>query len=168
MTRADLLSRSHRHSEPPPSIMRPTSYGSGGFDNFGSFLKSVADQKRQQADGTPARPDSRLLSVRSALGSHEATPSMGGFLIQPEFSQELLKLTYDTGDVLRRVKTMISTRPDTTGLIVPMPDESARTSGKRFGGIASAWGNAGDAIQASKPKFRRAELNAKSSPGWYS
>ncbi len=65
------------------------------FRTFGEFLQAV------MMAGSPGnRIDSRLVETRAATGMGEGIPSDGGFLVQTDFASELIKRTYETGQVV--------------------------------------------------------------------
>lgn len=95
--------------------------------------------------------------VQAALGTSETVPSDGGFLVEPEYNQDLLKRIYNTGEVARRVKTlpMKSAR-----MVINAVDEDSRADGSRWGGILSYWLAEAQTYQGTKPKFREVQLVA--------
>ena len=126
------------------------------FETFGSFLTSVAHAAR---DGV--RPDSRL--VRAA-GLSEGVPADGGYLVQTDFSAELLKRTYETGILSSRVKRL-GISAASNGLKINAIDEDSRATGSRLGGIVAYWMAEAGLKTASQPKFRQMELNLKKLAG---
>ena len=125
------------------------------FKSFGEYLRSVA-----AVEGPAHRVDPRLrpLEVRAGTGLQEGVPSDGGFLVQQDFSTELLKRTYEVGEIMSRVRK-IPISPTSNGLKVNAIDETSRATGSRFGGIRGYWAAEGGVKTASKPKFRQIELN---------
>lgn len=122
------------------------------WDSFGEQLAAVVDAARPGGS-----IDSRL-SVKAAAGLSGGVPSDGGFLVETDFSTELLKRTYETGILASRCRKIpISTNAN--GLKINAIDESSRANGSRFGGVQAYWENEADATTSSKPKFRKMELN---------
>lgn len=108
--------------------------------------------------------DPRLTTRNSATGLNEGVGSDGGFLVQQDFSTELLKRAYDTGVLAPKVrKVPISTNAN--GIKINGIDESSRANGARMGGIQAYWENEADAYTGSRPKFRQIELNLKKLTG---
>ncbi|ACV64375.1 major capsid protein HK97 [Desulfofarcimen acetoxidans DSM 771] len=106
-------------------------------------------------------PDGRLderLIRGAASGMSESVPSDGGFLIQQDFTSELLKRTYETGIIASRCRKLpISTNAN--GMKINAIDENSRATGSRLGGIRAYWAAEAETVAASKPKFRQMELN---------
>jgi HK97 family phage major capsid protein len=94
----------------------------------------------------------------AASGMSEAVPSDGGFLVQKDFSAELLKRTYESGQISSRVRR-IPISSNANGIKINAIDEVSRADGSRWGGILAYWVNEADTLTATKPKFRRIELN---------
>jgi HK97 family phage major capsid protein len=130
---------------PTPSL--PTT-----FKSFGEQLLSI----RSAAMTSGGRIDPRLHGVNKraqAAGGSEAVPSDGGFLVAPEFSQDLLKRFYLTGDIFKRCTTFNITKPNRNALSFPAFDETSRANGSRLGGVEAYWENEADQLTSSKPKF---------------
>ena len=99
------------------------------FNNFAEQLvaiKAAALGKISDADSA------KLKYVAAAAGAGEALDSDGGFLIQTDFSSEILRRMYTMGAVLSRVRML-----PVTGNAIEIPgiDESSRATGSRLGGI---------------------------------
>ena len=129
---------------------------SGPFASFGEQAQAIA-----KAATPGGQVDSRLYDIRSAAtGLGETVPSEGGFLVQQDFSTELLQSSYDVGLISSRVNRLpIST--SSNGIKLPAVDETSRADGSRWGGIKSYWTNEAALKVKSKPKFRLMELNLK-------
>lgn len=113
---------------------------------------------------TPAgRIDARL-TTRSASGLNETNPSDGGFLVQKDFVNDLLKRTYETGILASKVKKIPLTT-NANGIKINAVDESSRKNGSRWGGIQTYWENEADELAGSKPKFRQMDLTLKKLTG---
>jgi HK97 family phage major capsid protein len=125
------------------------------FKTFGEYLRSIA-----AVEGPAHFVDPRLrpLEVRAGTGLQEGVPSDGGFLVQQDFSTELLKRTYEVGEIMSRVRK-IPISPASSGLKVNAIDETSRAAGSRFGGIRGYWAAEGGVKAASNPRFRQIELN---------
>jgi HK97 family phage major capsid protein len=124
-----------------------------GFGSFGEFL--IACVKAERSSGRLVDP--RLIQA-TASGTSEAVPSDGGFLVQKDFSAELLKRTYETGQISQRVRR-IPISSNANGVKINAIDEDSRADGSRWGGVLAYWANEADTATATKPKFRRVELN---------
>lgn len=122
------------------------------FSSLGEQLLAIVKAERSGGRLT----DPRLMA--SASGTSEAVPSDGGFLVQKDFSAELLTRIYQTGQVAQRCRRIpISTNAN--GTKINAVDEDSRVDGSRFGGVLAYWINEADALTGSKPKFRQVELN---------
>lgn len=133
---------------------------------FGEQLQAV-----RVAAMNPLAIDPRLLElnrrgVGGAAGASEAVPADGGFLIMPDFQQEIMAIGHDTGLVFTRGQK-VPLSEETTGIKIPSIDEQARTDGSRWGGVRMYWMNEADALTGSKPKFRLVELAMKKLGGLY-
>lgn len=149
--------------------MRPITHGAGPGDNpnpipkkdqfksFGEQLMAVVSAERSH------KIDPRLYNIRAASGLNETVPSEGGFLVQQDFTQELLRQTFETGILARRCRQQpisgIANSIKINGI-----DENSRVS-SRYGGILGAWVEEGGLKSETKPKFRKIELNLKKLAG---
>jgi len=143
------------------------------FGTFGQFMLAVADyfspgsDPRSENAQKLAAQQKRLtgsphLSIeRLAIsGASETIPSEGGFLVAPNFSQQLFKRAHEVGSLLSQI-SMIPISGNSNGLKIPGIDETSRADGSRWGGIQTYWvTEAGTAI-VKKPKFRLIELDLK-------
>lgn len=98
--------------------------------------------------------DPRLYNA--ATGLNETSPSDGGFLVQTDFSSELLQEVYATGLLAPRCRR-ISISGNSNGIKINGVDETSRAS-TRSGGIVGYWKDEAAQKTASKPKFRQIEL----------
>jgi len=105
----------------------------------------------------PHQTDDRLKAQKAILGASEGVPADGGFLVQPNFSQEIFKLAHDSGSILSRTRS-IPIGPNSNSLTMNAIDETSRATGSRWGGVQAYWAAEGDAATATKPKFRQMEL----------
>lgn len=120
------------------------------FKNFGEQLQTV-----RRAAAEPHRVDKRLLEMnkRAAAGLNEQVGSDGGFLLQVDYSAELLHSAIATG-LLAPLCRRFPVSPGSTGIEFPVVDETSRADGSRFGGIQVYWAAEAEAATKSKPKFR--------------
>jgi HK97 family phage major capsid protein len=123
------------------------------FSRFGDQLMACVLAERSSG----RRIDPRLMQA-AASGMSEAVPSDGGFLVQKDFSAELLRRTYESGQISSRVRR-IPISSNANGIKINAIDEVSRADGSRWGGILAYWVNEADTLTATKPKFRRIELN---------
>ena len=122
--------------------------------NLGDQLRAIAKSTIAFQNGQAHLADPR---IKAALGTSETIPSDGGFLVEPEYSSNLLKKIFDTGEVAKRVNplTMTSAR-----MVIPAVDEDSRQDGQRWGGILAYWLAEGQPYQGTKPKFNQRQLVA--------
>ena len=122
-----------------------------GFKSLGEQLLAV----RQFEMSKGAVRDPRLFAAPAGLD--EALPAEGGFLVQKDFSAELLMRMYQTGQIVQRCRKIpLSGRSN--GIKINAIDEDSRADGSRWGGVLAYWVNEAAALTGSKPKFRRVEL----------
>lgn len=122
------------------------------WNSFGEFLLAVRNA------GNPGRRDvDPRLHVRSASGMNETVPADGGFLVQQDFSSEMLRIATDSGVLRSRVR-QIPISANANGLKMNGVDETSRTTGSRFGGIRVFWAAEADKATATKAKFRQINL----------
>lgn len=136
----------------------PNKEESRGFRTLGEQMMAV-----YRASTPAGRIDNRL-TTRSASGLNETNPSDGGFLVQKDFVNDLLKRTYETGVLASKVKKIPLTT-NANGIKINAIDENSRANGSRWGGIQTYWENEADEITGSKPKFRTMDLSLKKLTG---
>ena len=120
------------------------------FGSFGEQLRLVA-----AAAMNPHSVDPRLHAEIS--GMNTTTPSEGGFLVQKDFSMKLFDTMHEMGEVLSRCSP-IPLSADADGVKLPVVDETARTTGSRWGGVRVYWVGEGGTAPASMPKMRSINL----------
>jgi HK97 family phage major capsid protein len=123
------------------------------FRNFGDQLQSVYKAGRQGVI------DSRLMQVRAASGLSETIPSDSGFLVEPDFSRDIIQSAFSGGNSIAR---LIKTIPlQSNGIKINAIAETSRVTGSRWGGAQTYWSAEAGTITPSAPKFRRMELSLK-------
>lgn len=122
------------------------------FSNFDHQIMAV--MKAGMPGGTV---DPRLRNT--ATGLQESVSSDGGFLVQSDFSTELLEEVFQTG-VLASKCRRIPISSNSNGVKINGVDETSRAS-TRSGGVIAYWKEEAALKAESKPKFRRIELNLK-------
>jgi HK97 family phage major capsid protein len=151
-----LLER-ERRTEPVADINEEAARAAGapgqkqGFKSLGEMLLAV--RKFEMSKGQARDP--RLFA--GPAGMDEAMPAEGGFLVQKDFSAELLKRMYQTGQIVSRTRK-IPLSGSSNGIKINAIDEDSRADGSRWGGVVGYWANEAAALTQSKPKFRRVEL----------
>jgi len=129
-------------------------------DKFNSFGQQMAAIMRAGIPG--GRVDPRLLNA--ATGLSETVPSDGGFLVQQDFASEILKDVFQTGVLASRCRR-VTISGNSNSIKINGMDETSRVAGSRQGGIRGYWADEAEEKTASKPKFRRIELNLKKMVG---
>lgn len=125
-------------------------------DRFSSFGEQMAAIMRAGLPG--GNVDPRLFNA--ATGANETVPSDGGFLVQTDFSSEILKQVFDTSVIASRVRR-IPISGNANSIKINGLDETSRATGSRYGGIRGYWADEAEEKTASKPKFRKIELSLK-------
>lgn len=127
------------------------------FKSFGEQLQAIAGAGINK--GHEAAVDRRLV-WKAPTGAGEGVASDGGFLVQQDYSTQLLELMHEMGQVLSRV-TRLPLSSNSNGIKLPTIDETSRVNGSRWGGVNAYWSNEADTAAASKPKFGEIELSLK-------
>ena len=135
-----------------------------GFNSFGEFLQAVA-----RASDPTERIDPRLLAYRdreerAGTGMSEGIPADGGFLVQVDYVNELLKKTYDTSVIASRCRK-IPVSANSNGIRLPYIRETSRIDGARWGGILAYWKGESITKLASQPDFGQIQLDLKKLTG---
>ena len=155
--REEALLERERRTEPvddPNEVAHRNAGGNGqkqGFQTLGEMLLAV--RKFEMSKGQARDP--RLFAA--AAGLDEKMPAEGGFLVQKDFSAELLKRMYSTGQIVSRTRK-IPLSGNSNGIKINAIDEDSRADGSRWGGVQGYWADEAAALTQSKPKFRRVEL----------
>ncbi len=125
-------------------------------ERFGSFGQQLAAVMHASLPG--GRTDPRLFNAATGLG--ETVPSDGGFLVQTDFSNQLLQQVWETAILGSRCQR-IPISGNANSIKLNGVDETSRATGSRYGGIRGYWVGEADEKTASKPKFRQIELSLK-------
>src|ERR1700678_31722 len=132
------------------------------FQSLGQQLQAIREVAIREHTGRPY-VDPRLVEIQrraQAAGASEAVPSDGGFLLQAEWSHQIVKRMYDTGALFSRCTVMPITKPNSNALKFPQIDEVSRAMGSRWGGVRGYYENEADAMVASRPRFMASEITA--------
>ena len=139
--------------DPAPAKVPPQPVNNEQFGNFGEQLQAIAYAGMNKGSD----PDRRL-KWGAATGAGEAVPSEGGFLVQKDFSIDLLGLMHEMGDLLGRVRR-VPLGANSNGIKLPVIKETSRANGSRWGGVQGYWVNEADTATASRPTFDQIELS---------
>jgi HK97 family phage major capsid protein len=127
-------------------------------DNFRTFGEQLVAVYNAEIHGTR---DPRLYNAASGL--NEAVTSDGGYLVQTDFTNELLQEVFETGLLAPKCRR-INISGNANGITINGVDETSRAS-TRYGGIVGYWKGEADEKTKSKPKFREIELKLKKLTG---
>ena len=135
------------------------------FRNLGEQLKAIA--------GYALNPTLRnagvenLMTIQAAApGGQEVVGSDGGFLVQTDFTSELVRRVHETGKLsMKTDRKPISANAN--GMKINAVDESSRADGSRSGGVRAYWTGEAAAFTDTKPKFRQMELSLQKLTGLY-
>lgn len=130
-----------------------------GFRSLGEQLRSVV---RAGIPGQAADP--RLFNIRSASGMSEAVGADGGFLVQTQYSYDLLTAGMNTATVAPRCN-QFPIGANANSLDLPIVKETSRVTGSRFGGVRLYWAAEADTLTASKPAFDKLHLEPRKLTG---
>lgn len=118
------------------------------WSSFGEQLQAIV-----QAGSPDGNRDERL----AVSGGSANVGSDGGYLIQKDFSAEIYKLAYETGQLAGRCRRVgISKNSD--GLEIPFVEEDSRATGSRWGGVRVYRRAEADTVTASRPKIGKLEF----------
>jgi HK97 family phage major capsid protein len=98
--------------------------------------------------------------VRSSAGANINSPTDGGFLIEEQYSQELVALAYEESLIADLCDRRPTAKP-LAAVKVPGIDETSRADGSRFGGVLSYWGDESKSTPTTLPRFKNIEFSAK-------
>lgn len=123
--------------------------GKSLWNSAGEFFQAVyrADLKGEQAD--------ERLFKNTASGNNEATNGEGGYLVPPEYSQELIKVAMQEAVLASRVRKI---SVSSNLLQLPYIKESSRADGSRWGGVQAFWKSEADQYEKSKPAFGQLDI----------
>ena len=160
MERQERISRELESPEPAVTKPGPQARGSSvgrSQDRFNSFGEQMAAVMRAGMSGGTVDPRLRVQAAATGLG--ETISSDGGFLVQTDFSNELLQEVFATGILAPRCRR-IQISGNANSIKINGVDETSRAS-TRSGGIVGYWKDEAASKTASKPKFRQIELSLK-------
>jgi HK97 family phage major capsid protein len=123
---------------------------------FGDLLSSV---RRAKISG---RHDPML--IEASLGSNETVAEDGGFLVEKDIADGLLRRTFDVSMIGSRVRR-IPISAKSNGLKINALKDDSRATGARWGGMQTYWIGEGDSLTPSRPKFRQMNLQLKKLAG---
>ncbi|WP_238258668.1 phage major capsid protein, partial [Methylobacterium gnaphalii] len=100
----------------------------------------------------------RTGSMRAGpTGMSEGIAADGGFLVQTDFTNDLLQNTYEADEIASRIRR-IPIGPNANGLRANGVDENSRANGSRWGGIQAFWTGEAGLKRDSRPKFKQISM----------
>lgn len=127
----------------------------------GKPFKSLGEQLRAvYAAADPGIPMDKRLYAMKATGMGEGVGAEGGFLVQHDFSSDLLEPAIAAGQLASRVGRL-PLSANSNGITVNAVDETSRATGSRWGGLQAYWLGEGGTKTASKPSFRQINLRLR-------
>jgi HK97 family phage major capsid protein len=87
-------------------------------------------------------------------------PPAGGFLVQTNFSQEIIAATYGESLVAGLCDRRLTSKP-LADVRIPGIDETSRADGSRFGGVVSYWGDEATQVAKSKPRWKNLNISTR-------
>ena len=128
------------------------------FRSLGEQLAAVARAGKHQGvhPGLVALNDWHARQA-AASGANELIGSEGGFLVQSDLSNELLRLVHETGVLASRTDRR-PIGPNANGTKFNVIDETSRADGSRWGGVRAYWTAEAGSLTSSKPKYAQTEL----------
>ena len=136
-----------------PEVRKIEPEGQKKFNSLGEQLAAVISAS---TPGT-RKIDDRLIESRAATGLGEGVAADGGFLVQTDFSTELLRQAFDTGLLASRV-TKVPISSNANGVKINGVDETSRATGSRWGGVQIYSAAEAETVDNKKPKFKQLEL----------
>jgi len=123
------------------------------FKSAGENLIAIADYIRN-GKVAPRIKGLRAMETKAALGSNEAVPSQGEFLLEPTITAGLLKPMHEAG-VFTQDAQKLPVGPNSNSGWIPGVDETSRAAGSRWGGVRGYHVAEAASLTASQPKFRK-------------
>lgn len=123
---------------------------------FGDFLTAVRRSR------TTGRVDDML--VEASLGANEAVSEDGGFLVEKDLADALLRRTFSIARIASRARR-IPISANANGIKINALKDDSRAAGSRWGGVQVYHIGEGDALTPSRPKFRQMNLQLKKMAG---
>ena len=122
------------------------------FSNFGEQMQAV-----MRAGLPGGNVDPRLYTSR-ATGLSAGVPSDGGFLVQTDFSNEILQQIW-SNSLIASLCRRVTISGNANSIKINGVDETSRVASSRMGGVLGYWIAEAGTKQASAPKFRQITLD---------
>jgi HK97 family phage major capsid protein len=150
---AEIQRSRHEKSQPLSALgqMRRDKAAASPFASGAEFLRAVrqcpngAFEKSQQMKAWMGQLQKALPS-----GLNETAGADGGYLVPPEFAQQILMRTYQNDLLSRTTLFPLST---SNSIRIPAINETSRADGSRFGGVQAFWRGEGSSVNRTKPRL---------------
>jgi len=123
------------------------------FKNLGENLVAIA-KFTVKGETHPRIRALKAMEYKAALGSNEAIPSQGEFLLEPTITSTLLQNIHEQGVFTQDVQKL-PVGPNSNSGWIPGVDETSRATGSRWGGVRGYHAAEAASMTASQPKFRK-------------
>ncbi len=123
-----------------------------GWNHIGEMLQAVAAVAKDSSNR-----DGRLVASDAAAGMGATVPADGGFLIQTQFSDDLLQRSREES-VLWTAAANIPIGEGFDRLEEPYIDETSRVEGSRGGGVQVYWADEAEQVPDSRVRIAENEL----------
>jgi HK97 family phage major capsid protein len=153
---AAKLSQEEERKGPASPATIPRAEEEAPFKTFGEQLRAVI-----RASIPGGAVDSRLKPLADASGANESSGSAGGFLVQSQFSTELLARASESSQLYSRCKR-IPVGDGFNSVTLPFIDETSRANGSRFGGVQVFRRAEADTVAATRPKIANIKIDLES------
>lgn len=123
------------------------------FKSLGENLSAIA-KFATKGEAHPRIRGLKAMEFKAALGSNEAIPSQGEFLLEPTITRTLLQNIHENGVFTQDVQKL-PVGPNSNSGWIPGIDETSRVAGSRWGGVRGYHAAEAASMTASQPKFRK-------------
>lgn len=131
----------------------PKGYKNDVYKSLGDFLQD-GYRNHKSADW-----QSKHQGIFKAIqGMSEQVASDGGYLVLPEFNQNIFAKVYDNGDLLGMLDQYTVAGNNMRFL---RSAETSRANGSRWGGLRAYWTDEGASTTDTKPTMKGVQLNLK-------
>ena len=127
-----------------------------GFASLGEQMRAIMVAGRP---GGQVDPRLQAFGDMSAgpTGMSEGIAADGGWLVQSDFANDLIKATFEGGQIASRVRK-IPIGPNSNGIRANGVDETSRANGSRWGGVQAFWTEEAGLKRESRPRFKRISM----------
>lgn len=125
-----------------------------GYANFGLFAKDVRDSQNgaSECERLEKFKDVMGKKLKAVTGQSEGTTDDGGILVPTQVQQSILKKTFETGDILSRVRKFPVVG---NSMEFPAMVQDSMVDGARYGGVRAYWMDEAEQFTISKVKFTK-------------